>query len=130
MQEQASSRIMSRTIRPLCPRHSHEMNYDEKGIHWKEGMAGQLETLCSYHCTFLGCMVRYTPAEGYFTVIDTPDVPHFVEEPGINIHQCPRHGTWLYRSKEDNSEHGVTWRCAIEDCDYFKKESAALQAAG
>jgi hypothetical protein len=105
------------------------MNYDEKGIGWKEGTAGGSQSIPSYHCDYFGCSVRYTPAEGYFTVVETPDVPHFVEEPGTNIHRCPRHGAWLYRSKDDRAIPGFVWRCGAEGCDYFREDAATLQVA-
>jgi hypothetical protein len=130
MQEQTPSLKLSRSIRPLCPRHNYLMNYAEKGVNWKDGAAGELQSLRSYHCDYFGCSVRYTPEEGYFTVVDTPDVPHFVEEPGTNMHRCPRHGAWLYRCKEDHAADAYVWRCGVEDCDKFIKDTATLQAAG
>jgi hypothetical protein len=47
---------------------------------------------------------RETVAEGYFTVVNTPEHPFFIEEPGVNLLRCPKHGTWLYRQKSKNSE--------------------------
>jgi len=128
MQEQTPSWALSRSIRPLCPRHNYLMNYDEKGISWEDGTASELQTLRSYHCNYFGCSACFTLEEGYFTVVDTPDFPHFVEEPGMNIHRCPRHGAWMYRSKAENAE-GYVWRCGVEGCEKFVSDTSTLQAA-
>jgi len=29
------SDVLSSTLKPLCPRDSHAMHYEAKGIHWK-----------------------------------------------------------------------------------------------
>jgi hypothetical protein len=129
MHETSSSWTLNRAIRPLCPRHNYVMNYDEKGISWKEGAAGEPQSLPCYHCDYFGCGVRYTLTEGYFTVVDTPDVPHFAEEPGTNTHQCPRHGAWLYRCKEDSAIPGYLWRCGALGCDNFRNDTARVQMA-
>jgi hypothetical protein len=105
------------------------MNYDEKGISWKEGSGDESQSLRSYHCNYFGCSVRYTPEEGYFTVVGTPEVPHFVEEPGANTHRCPLHGSWLYRSKEDHAAQGFVWRCGVDGCGKLINGTTTLQAA-
>ncbi len=97
------------------------MSYQENGIAWKEGPEGSVQTLDSYHCGYFGCSVRYSPAEGYFTVADTPDLPHFIDEPGANVLRCQRHGTWLYRTiAEDSEQNSAKFesRCGVEGCDY------------
>jgi hypothetical protein len=116
MQQQVLAEKLNNKLKPLCPRDSHVMHYEEKGIEWKS--EGQTHSVDSYHCDFEGCSVRFRLANGYFTVINMPDLPHFVEEPGTNILQCPRHGTWLYRSSEGNGSDHATWRCGVEGCDY------------
>jgi hypothetical protein len=124
LSEKSRSEKLSSKIKPLCPRDGHAMHYEAKGIVSKT----KDETLItpSYHCGFEGCSVRYMPSDGYFTVINMPDLPHFVEEPGTNTLQCPSHGTWLYRSDERASEHGQTWRCGVDGCDYMRNEVAGL----
>jgi hypothetical protein len=129
MQEQTPSWTLGHSLRPLCPRHNYVMNYDEKGISWNDGTGGEPQSVPSYHCNYFGCSVRYIPEEGYFTIVDTPDVPHFVEEPGTNIHRCPLHGAWLYRFKEENAAPGYVWRCGVETCGKFINDTATLQAA-
>jgi hypothetical protein len=105
------------------------MTYEEEEIQEPGSLDGPSRTVTSYHCGYAGCSVRYTPGEGYFTIAETPNSPHAIEEPGANTLRCPRHGTWLYRSYDENS--GVfTSRCGIEDCDYFTKDVQAASSAG
>ena len=62
---QTLSDVLSRTLKPLCPRDSRVMHYEAKGINWKGG-SGDTESMPSYHCGYTGCSVRYTPQQGYF----------------------------------------------------------------
>jgi hypothetical protein len=102
------------------------MRYEAKGIESRSERVTHYTT--SYHCNFAGCSVRYTPTDGYFTVIDMPDLPHFVEEPGANLLQCPRHGTWLFRGARKGGTKLFLWKCGVEGCDYQRGdvESAGL----
>jgi len=110
---------MSRTLQPLCPRDDHGMHFEAKGISWKELPAdNHPQTIASYHCGMEGCSVRFDNESGYFTVVLTPDQPYFIEEPGINLLQCPEHHTWLYRSASPNSDERYQWRCGVEGCHY------------
>jgi hypothetical protein len=109
---------LSRDLSPLCSRHDHVMRYDEDGVAWKEEFETKMQTLSSYHCEYLSCTVHYAPSGGYFTVVDTPNIPHFIEEPGVNRYTCPRHGTWLFQSREDDDRRKLVWRCGIENCNY------------
>jgi hypothetical protein len=128
-QHPSSSENLSRTLKPLCPRHNRVMDYEEKGIRWSEGTTSEVQTNSSYHCNYFGCSVRYSHTDGYFTVVDTPDRPQFIEEPGANILQCPRQGSWLYRSEGDSREVSFAWRCGVEGCDYYRSGIAATKAA-
>jgi hypothetical protein len=110
---------LSHKLKPLCPRDNRLMHYESESIHWQDS-AGVTQTAPSYHCGYTGCSVRYNADEGYFTVVDVPDVAYFVEEPGTNISRCPEHGTWLYRTSRSSGDDTIVWRCAIEDCDYSK----------
>jgi hypothetical protein len=113
---QTLSDVLSRALKPLCPRDDHCMHYDAKGIRWKD-VSGATDSVPSYRCGYVGCSVRYTLQQGYFTVVKTPDQPCFVEEPATNLLQCPRHGTWLYHC-QDEKEDRFLWRCGVEDCHY------------
>jgi hypothetical protein len=108
---------MSHTLEPLCPRDGHVMQYEAKGIAWKElPLDKSPQTVASYHCDFEGCSVRFANESGYFTVVLTPEQPYFIEEPGINLLKCPEHNTWLYRSADADERYH--WRCGVEGCDY------------
>jgi hypothetical protein len=87
------------------------MRYDEEGVAWKEELETEMQTLSSYHCGYMSCTVRYAPSEGYFTVVDAPSIPHFVEEPEVNLYTCLRHGTWLYQSRAEGDIRKLVWRC-------------------
>ena len=119
--ESAPELILSHALKPVCPRENHQMSYEEKGISWKEE-GGGIQAISSYHCGYYGCSVRYTNTDGYFTVVDTPSVPHFVDEAGANTLQCPVHGTWLYRYRKDDQEGGFGWRCGTEGCTYSHRD--------
>jgi len=123
-----STHAPSRTLKPICCRHEYSMSFENNRIAWKE--ADETQTLRCYHCDDPGCCVRYTPAEGYFTVVETPDAAHFVEEPGVNLFQCPRHGAWMYRCKNEGGHGPFVWRCGIEDCDYSTAQRSPVSATG
>jgi hypothetical protein len=119
MAQQTVPYELSQKLEPLCPRDSHSMSYEKTSLQWKEPGTDAIHTLSAYHCGLEGCSVRYSHTDGYFTVVETPDLPYFVEEPGANVLQCPRHGTWLYQAKEESGE--PTWRCGVQDCDYWTR---------
>src|SRR5438874_6345258 len=107
-------------IEPLCPRDSHVMRYQAKGLKWPTGVDAKV--MPCYLCDYEGCSVRYSPYDGYFTVIDTPDLPQAVEEPGVNLLRCPRHNAWLYRAFAKNQRDRLVWRCGVEGCDYTRAD--------
>jgi hypothetical protein len=121
MSLQPTSLRISRDLSPLCSRHEHVMRYEEDGIRWKEELDTKMQTVSSYHCGYMSCTVHYAPSEGYFTVVDTPQIPHFIGEPGVNLYICPRHGTWLYQSRAEGDTQRLVWRCGIENCDYSRQ---------
>jgi hypothetical protein len=115
MAQQTELEKLSQSLRPLCPRDGRAMHFEAKGLAWQEG--GRERVTPCYSCEFEGCSVRYTPLDGYFTAIMMPDFPQAVEEPGINLLQCPRHNSWLYRTVAENAGDGLIWRCGVEACD-------------
>ena len=117
--EHADTITMSHHLMPRCPRDSHVMRYEPKGIRWRNS-TGLVETLASYHCPYIGCSVRYDPANGYFTVINEPDLPYFVDEPAANLVRCPRHGTWLYREAKNRS----LLKCGVDGCNYARSSQS------
>jgi hypothetical protein len=126
---------INRHIAPLCPRDNRVMRFEAHGIHWRvEGdrpigestraYAGSTEpfeykdlkqAVASYQCP--ECTVRYTPEQGYFTVVEVPAQPYFVDEPGANTLACPVHKTWLYR-RERTDHRGYEWACGSDACAY------------
>ncbi|HTP67450.1 MAG TPA: hypothetical protein VMJ35_00965 [Dongiaceae bacterium] len=120
--KQTAEPSLSAKLDPLCPRENHRMKYEAEGIRWRPvDNNDHYQSLPSYRCGYEGCSVRYDLLNGYFTVVHTPEQPFFIEEPGVNILQCPRHGTWLYRVQSNGSESGTTWRCGVADCGYVRE---------
>jgi hypothetical protein len=104
--------VLNDGLRPLCSRDNHLMKYEAGGSRSNTG------NQASYHCGFEGCSVRYDAVDGYYMLIGMPDHANPVDEPGVNIAKCPRHGRWLYRRRNIDSESGVGWSCGVEGCDY------------
>ena len=122
---QVTEYMLSHSLEPLCPREDHRMTYEAKGISWKPRPDDEPpQTLPSYHCNFEGCSVRYDLLNGYFTVVNTPGMPFFVEEPGVNLFQCPRHGTWLHRTESRGGSAHFAWRCGVDGCDFVRADLA------
>jgi hypothetical protein len=119
--------VLSRSLRPICPRDNHRMKYEAKGIQWKTASDDQIQTMASYHCNFEGCSVRYDHMNGYFTIVNAPERPFLVEEPGANPLQCAKHATWLYRCEDDKSGSGFAWQCGVEGCEYARTDVDELQ---
>jgi hypothetical protein len=107
-----SASILNSHLKPLCSRDNHLMKYE----------AGRPRSSAinqsSYHCGFEGCSVRYDATDGYYMLIGMPDHANPVDEPGVNVSKCPRHGYWLYRRKNVDLESGIGWCCGVEGCDY------------
>ena len=121
---QVTEYVLSRSLEPLCPRDDHRMIHEAKSISWKPSPDDKAAHLPAYHCNFEGCSVRYDLANGYFTVVNTPSMPFFIEEPGVNLFQCPRHGTWLYRAENRRGDSHFAWRCGVENCDFTRADLA------
>ena len=117
---QTENITMSHKLRPRCPRDNRIMHYEPEGIQWKD-ISGKIASIPSYHCDYMQCSVRYSPEEGYFTVILEPDVPYFVEEPATNLLRCPIHDAWLYREQKSPTE-GFVLKCGVEGCGYAHRD--------
>jgi len=112
MTQPAEAYLLDATLEPLCPRDNRIMRYEASGL------PSGTDNRPSYHCGHEGCSVRYDLASGYFTLIGMPVQVHAVEEPGVNTLKCERHGTWLYRRRDQAGESGAAWRCGVQGCDY------------
>ena len=120
MMQDTSLLKLNDAVKPLCPRDSRVMHYNSKGI---AGLADAETKISSgYRCHQEGCTVCYSLDDGYFTVVNTPDLPEAIEEPGVNLLQCPRHDAWLYRSIAENQGDRMVWRCGVEGCDYTRAD--------
>ena len=78
--KQTEELVLSEKLKPVCPRDNHRMKYEAKGIVWRTASDAQRHIEPSYHCDFVGCSVRYELQHGYFTVVETPDIPFHLEE--------------------------------------------------
>lgn len=123
MRRQTELEGLSQSLKPLCPRDSRVMHFAADALARQQG--GKRQATPCYGCGYQGCSVRYTPEDGYFTAIMTPDFPQAVEEPGVNLLQCPRHGSWLCRTVAENAGDGLVWRCPLEGCDYIHADCGA-----
>jgi|SRR5580658_2121459 hypothetical protein len=104
--------VLDAGLGPLCSRDNKGMRYEASGL------PSGTDSRPSYHCGHEGCSVRYDLANGYHTLIGMPDHVNALEEPGVNTLKCERHGTWLYRRREQNGEWGSAWSCGVAGCDY------------
>ena len=114
--QRISVQKLNPSLKPLCPRDGHSMHYSASGIEWK--LDSETDRTPSYRCGYEGCGVHYTPEDGYFTVIMTPNLAQPVEEPGVNFLQCPQHDAWLYRCPADDPSEELVWKCGVEACHY------------
>lgn len=103
---------LSSSLKPLCSRDNHRMRYEPAASRSNTGFRS------SYHCGSGGCSVRYNLLNGYFTLMGLPGKTYTVEEPGVNLLECPVHGRWLYRGENSESGAGIRWSCGIPGCDY------------
>ena len=115
MPPETTTADLTTSAKPVCPRDNHLMQYEAKGIAWNE--SGRARSIPSYHCNYFGCSVRYTHTDGYFTVVETPDLRNFIEEPGTNVLRCPQHRTWMYRAAVPDGTGRFEWRCGVDGCD-------------
>jgi hypothetical protein len=111
---------LSDSVEPLCPRDGRVMRCDAEGT--ELSVESESRATPYYRCGYQACIVCYTPSEGYFTIVDPPDIAQPIEEPCVNLLQCPRHGDWLYRGIAENQEERLVWRCGMKGCDYTRAD--------
>lgn len=95
------------------------MAYDPSGLQWRDvtDAKGTVTVRPCYCCTSSGCPVRYTSAQGYFTIAGAPEYPAFVQE-SANETKCPTDGQKLHIREHRQDEKGRTWCCGIEGCNH------------
>ncbi len=114
--------VLSSDLKPLCSRDNHIMKYQTRPP------CSNAKNGACYYCGFIGCSVRYHSADGYYTLIGMPDHANSVDEPGVNLMQCPNHHRWLYRRYSVDAQGSVRWCCGVEGCDYgFDAKSKAIK---
>jgi len=104
--------LLNSRLKPLCPRDGHVMKYEAFGAIANSG------DQASYHCGSGGCTVRYSPYDGYFTLMGLPGHTYALREPGVNTLGCPTHSRWLYRQENKDANPGVRWSCGVQGCGY------------
>jgi hypothetical protein len=107
-----SSPVLNRHLKALCSRDDHVMKYELRGSRMNTGNSD------SYHCASGTCSVRYNSIDGYFTLMGIPGQTYTIMEPGVNTHECPAHGGWLYRRENLRGEKGMQWSCGIQGCNF------------
>lgn len=108
----SSVEVLSRHLKPLCPRHNHVMKFESSHARLNP------EHEPSYHCGFQGCTVRYDLVDGYYTLIGVDSHFYRLAEPGVNTLRCPVHNGWLYIQESGDTKPGARWCCGVEPCDY------------
>jgi hypothetical protein len=112
-------------IKPFCPMHHWRMAHD----------AGSTKVGPSYRCSYEGCTVRFTEAQGYFELNNPADARNFVVNAEILC--CtydPRHNPaivgYAKQSIGHQTEESRHWQCLAENCNFSlrQKLSPALSA--
>jgi hypothetical protein len=116
---------MRNDIKPFCPIHHWRMAHD----------SGSNKVGPSYRCSYNGCPVRYTQAQGYFELKNAADAQNFVVHAEILC--CtydPKHFPaivgYAKESIGNRTEESRHWQCLAASCNFSlrQKLSAALSA--
>jgi hypothetical protein len=112
-------------IKPFCPIHHWRMAHD----------AGSTKVAPSYRCSYEGCTVRFTAAQGYFEFNEPASARNFVVNAEILC--CtydPQHNPaivgYAKQSIGHQTEESRHWQCLAENCNFSlrQKLSPALSA--
>jgi hypothetical protein len=104
--------LLDSKLEPLCPRDKKVMRYKANGL--PSGTDNRPASCCGHE----GCNVRYDLVNGYFTLIGMPERINPVGELCVNTLVCERHGTWVYRRRDQAKERGNKWCCGVEGDDF------------
>jgi len=116
---------MRNDIKPFCPIHHWRMAHD----------AGSSKVGSSNRCSYDGCTVRYTRAQGYFNSHNPADAQEFVVNAEILC--CtydPKHYPaivgYAKESIGNRTEESRHWQCLDANCNFSlrQKLSAVLSA--
>jgi hypothetical protein len=113
-------------IKPFCPIHHWRMAHD----------AGSTKVSSSYRCSYDGCTVRYTQAQGYFELNKSTDAKDFVVQAEIlcctyNPQHYPAIVGYAKESVGNHTEESRHWQCLATNCNFSlrQKLSPALSAS-
>jgi hypothetical protein len=113
-------------IKPFCPIHHWRMAHD----------AGSTKVGPSYRCSYDGCTVRYTQAEGYFELNQPADAKDFVVNAEIlcctyNPQHFPAIVGYAKESIGNHTEESRHWQCLAANCNFSlrQKLSPTLSAS-
>jgi hypothetical protein len=104
-------------IKPFCPIHHWRMAHD----------AGSTKVGPSYRCSYRGCIVRYTPAQGYFELNNSASTQNFVLHAEIlcctyNPQHYPAIVGYAKESIGNQTEESRHWQCLAAGCDFSLRQ--------
>jgi hypothetical protein len=108
---------MRNDIKPFCPIHHWRMAHD----------AGSTKIGPSYRCSYEGCTVRYTRAQGYFELKNTEDAQNFVVNAEIlcctyNPQHYPAIVGYAKESIGHQTQESRHWQCLDANCDFSLRQ--------
>jgi hypothetical protein len=111
-------------IKPFCPIHHWRMAHD----------SGSTKVGPSYRCSYDGCTVRYTQAQGYFELNNPADAQSFVVHAEILC--CtydPKHYPaivgYAKESIGDRTEESRHWQCLAANCNFSLRQKLSPVSA-
>ena len=104
-------------LKPFCPVHHWRMAHD----------AGSTKVGPSYRCSYRGCTVRYTPAQGYFELNNPADAQNFVLQAEIlcctyNPEHHPAIVGYAKESIGHQTQESRHWQCVAADCNFSLRQ--------
>jgi hypothetical protein len=115
---------MRSDIKPFCPIHHWRMAHD----------AGSTKVGPSYRCSYEGCTVRYTQAQGYFELNNPANAQNFVVNAEILC--CtydPKHYPaivgYAKESIGNQTEESRHWQCLAANCNFSLRQKLSPASA-
>jgi hypothetical protein len=104
-------------IRPFCPVHHWRMAHD----------SGSTKIGPSYRCSYGGCGVRYTAAQGYLEQNNPAGVQNFVVDAEIlcctyNPKHFPAIVGYAKQSVANQTEESRHWQCLDKGCSFSLRQ--------
>jgi hypothetical protein len=115
---------MRNDIKPFCPIHHWRMAHD----------AGSAKVGPSYRCSYDGCTVRFTRAQGYFELHNPADAQNLVVSAEILC--CtydPKHYPaivgYAKESVGNRTEESRHWQCLDANCNFSLRQKLSPSSA-